>query len=104
MRVRRELPHPAHHFRQSQPVGVEHRATAIPRKAVAGEVRDVDVRGAQCDAFFQDARALVDQCEDAPADDFVVVDGAGRAPISARYPAISASTTGSGIASRRPAS
>jgi hypothetical protein len=40
-------------------------------KAVAIDVDDVDVCGAQSYAFFEDARALVDQRLDAALDDFL---------------------------------
>ena len=46
---------------QADAVGVEHRAAAPGREAVAGQVDDVDVGGAQREALLEDARAFVDQ-------------------------------------------
>src|SRR5438105_2022524 len=46
---------------ESDGVRVEHRAAAVGREAVAGEVDHVDVGGAQRDALLEDVRALVHQ-------------------------------------------
>src|SRR5690606_3047618 len=54
--------------------GMEHRAAAPRREAVAGEVDDVDVRRARRDAFVEDARAFVDERVDQALDDLLVAD------------------------------
>src|ERR1700730_5457076 len=56
---------------QADGVGVPHRSTGIRGKAVAIEIDDVDVHGAKRDAFFEEARALVNQRVDAAIDDFL---------------------------------
>src|SRR4030095_5125157 len=57
-RDRCEFAQPARDVVQPQHVGVEHRPTAIARKAVAGEVDDVDVGCAQRNALLQDPRTF----------------------------------------------
>src|SRR5262245_41832366 len=80
---RRRLPvHGAEHLpvlfhsgqqnRQADGVCVEHRTAAIAREAVAGAPDHVDVAGALCDAFLEDAQPLVQQREDAAFLDFLV--------------------------------
>src|SRR5690349_629088 len=59
------------HLLQADRVGVEHRPAAIAREAVAREVDDVDVGGAQRVAFFQDLRALVHERVDLALDDLL---------------------------------
>ena len=54
---------------------MEHRAAAITGKPVARKVDDVDVGCPERDAFLQDARPLVDERENAAADDLGIVDG-----------------------------
>jgi hypothetical protein len=56
----------------------------VQREAVAVQVDDVDVAGPGGDAFFQDARALVDQGEDAALHHLVVADLARRDAVGAR--------------------
>src|SRR5690606_34577139 len=50
------------------------RSSAEHGEAVAGEVDDVDVGGAQGNALFQNAGAFVHQGIDAALDDFLVAD------------------------------
>ena len=71
VRIGRETRHAAHDVVQTQHVGVEHRSAAMQRKAVAGQVDHVDIGRALRDAFVEDARAFVDQREDAALDDLV---------------------------------
>src|SRR5712692_11602126 len=59
-------------------VGVEHRPAAPSREAVAGDVDDVDVGGAQRDALLEQLGALVDQRVDGALDDLVVGDRLAR--------------------------
>ena len=40
------------------------------REAIAGEIDDVDIDGAQCVAFFQNARAFIHQRIDQAIDNF----------------------------------
>src|SRR5712692_4530560 len=68
--------HPAHHAIKPNRVGIEHRPAAEPREAIAGEVNHVDVRSAKGDAFLQDSRPLVHQCENGALDDFFIGDPA----------------------------
>ena len=53
---------------------MEHRPAAETRKAVAVDVDDVDVAGAQRDAFLEDLRAFIDQRVNATLEDFLVAD------------------------------
>src|ERR1019366_3631453 len=64
----------AQDVRQSDGVGVVKRAAPEIRKSIAREVHHVDVRGAQRDAFLQNARTFVDQRIQRPLDDFLVTD------------------------------
>ena len=56
---------------QSNAVGVEHRPAAIGGEAVAAHVHRVDVGGAKRHAFFEHARAFVDERVDGALDDLV---------------------------------
>src|SRR5882724_883207 len=62
------------HLVQPCGIGIEHRAAAVRRKAVAREVDHVDVGSAQRDAFLEDVRAFVGEGVDAALDDLVVRD------------------------------
>ena len=55
---------------QPDGVGIPHRTAAIGRESVAVQINDVDVDGAQRDAFLENARALIHQGIDATVDDF----------------------------------
>src|ERR1700754_932052 len=57
-------------------VGVEHRASAIDRPAVAIKPDHVDVARPRRDALFEDARTLVDHRVHHALEDFVVADDA----------------------------
>src|SRR5579863_7116307 len=59
------------HSSKAHGIREPHRAAAMCRKAVAIEVNDVDVHGAKRKAFFQDARALVDQGVNATVHDLL---------------------------------
>src|SRR6266850_4146424 len=61
-------------------VGIEHRAAAIDRPAVAIEPDHVDVARTRRDALFEDARALVDHRVHHALQNFVVADDALLAP------------------------
>src|SRR5580704_3807712 len=65
---------PGEHRLQSDRVGVEHRAAAIDRPAVAVDPDDVDVGGALGFTLFEDFRALVDHRIEAALEDFSVAD------------------------------
>src|SRR5574337_2162620 len=78
VRVLREALHRLHHVEEAELVGVEHRAAAEQRKAVAGEVDHVDVARAGRDALLQDARGLVDQREHQALHDLFVRNPARR--------------------------
>src|SRR5690606_40249598 len=52
--------------------GIGHRPAALSRETVAEPVYPVDILGAFGEALVQDARAFVDQCQDAALDDFLV--------------------------------
>src|SRR6185503_20127177 len=71
---------------ESDAIRIEHRPAAVGRKAVAGEVDHVDVRGAQRDAFFEDVGAFVHQGIDQSLHDLLVGDrsrlGADFFPVS----------------------
>jgi hypothetical protein len=53
---------------------MEHGATPLHGESVAREIDHVDVRGTLRDALLENARALVDQREQQPVDDFRVTD------------------------------
>src|SRR5207248_10736379 len=78
MRIGSEAPHRALHVIESHRVGVEHRSAAIARKAVAGEIHDVDIGRAQRNAFVEKLRALVHERVDATLDDLLLGDLARR--------------------------
>src|SRR5215470_8554761 len=59
-------------------VGVEHGPATVAREAVAVEVGDVDVAGAERDPLLEDARALVDERPEAACEHLVVADRAPR--------------------------
>src|SRR5436190_1257489 len=67
----------------SDGVGVPHGPATPGRKAVAMDIHDVDIGGAEGEAFFQDFRSFVDEGEDRALDNFLGVDrsalNAGRA-------------------------
>src|SRR5687768_7459191 len=65
-----EFLHAPQDLGQAHAARMEHRAAAMHREAVSREVDHVDVGGAQCDALLENARALVDQGEQQPVDDF----------------------------------
>src|SRR5690348_2317582 len=52
-------------------VGIPHRPTAMSREAIPVDENDVDINRAKCVAFFEYARAFVDERIDAAIDDFV---------------------------------
>ena len=90
MRVPRELPHPPQDPIQSHLVGIEHRSAARPRKAVTGEIHDVDVARPRGDPFLEDPRAFVHQGVDQAVHDLAVARSRrGETPISARCDAMS---------------
>src|ERR1700676_1596282 len=60
------------HCRKPDRVGVEQRAAAVARKAVAGGPHDVDVTGAQRDTLLQDANAFIDDRQQAALEDLGV--------------------------------
>jgi hypothetical protein len=60
------------HVGQADGVGVEHRAAAVQREAVAVEIDTSMSEARSGDAFLQDARAFVDQREDAALDDLLI--------------------------------
>jgi len=70
--------HAAEHIGQALEVGVKHRPAAVPGEAVPGHIRNIDVGGAERDAFLENARAFVHQRKDAAADDLALVDSARR--------------------------
>ena len=56
-----EFGDPVANVLQADRVRVPHGSAAIAGKTVAGDVNDVDIGGAQRVAFFQNARAFIDQ-------------------------------------------
>src|SRR6185295_18938938 len=64
------------HRRRPHRVRIEHGAAPMNREAVAIDVDDVDVRGAEREALLEDPRPLVDEGVDAALEDFLVGDGA----------------------------
>src|ERR1700730_12029983 len=78
VRIGRQARHAAHDVVETQHVGVEHGPAAIQRKAITGQINDVDVGRALGDALLEDARAFVDQREDAALDDLDIGDLAWR--------------------------
>src|SRR5260221_5365103 len=57
------------HFLEADGVRVPHWTAAVRRKAVTGEINDVDVHRSQRVTFFQNARAFVHQRVDTAIDD-----------------------------------
>ena len=67
-------------------IGPEHGAAGDFRKAVAVDVDNVDVAGANGDLVFEDASAFVHEGEDAAIEHLFVIDGrAGDAQLRARF-------------------
>jgi hypothetical protein len=60
---------------EADAIGVEHRAAAPCREAVAVDVDGIDVRGPQRQSFVEHARALVDQRVNRALDNRVVGEG-----------------------------
>src|SRR5579872_1478135 len=60
-----EAPHIGIDLIEADRIGIEHRPTAPGRKAIAGQIDDVDIAGPERDAFFEDLGAFVDQPIDA---------------------------------------
>ena len=60
----------------------------MQREAVAGEINQIDIGRAKCNALFEDARAFVDERKDQPIDDLAFADLRDVTPISFRYAAI----------------
>jgi len=56
-------------FFQADRVRIPHGPAAMRREAVAGEIDDVDIDGAQRVSFFQNARAFIHQRVDQAIDD-----------------------------------
>ncbi len=71
-----EAPDLLQHLAKPLALGPEHRAAAIDRVAIAVDIDDVDVRGAQRDALVEDLGALVDQRQHGAVDDLVGADPA----------------------------
>src|SRR5437763_2493341 len=71
--IARQLAHSARHVVEPQRVGVEHRSAAIQRKAVAGQIDEIDVGCAERNALLQNARAFIDEREDQAIDDLIIV-------------------------------
>src|SRR3974390_1390559 len=65
-------------FLHAYGVGIPHRAAAIRRETVSGQVHGVDIGGAQRVTLFQDARAFVDHGVNRALDDLLRGDGALR--------------------------
>jgi hypothetical protein len=64
--------HRSYDVRKTHGVGIEHRAAAEIRKAVACDVHDVDVGGARRNALLENAGALVDQRIEGTLDDLLI--------------------------------
>src|SRR5260370_6561434 len=65
-------------FSQTYGVGVPHRAATIRGETVAVEINDIDAQGAKGKTFFENARALFDECIEATTHDFLRADLAWR--------------------------
>src|SRR5207249_11812207 len=65
VRVLRQPPHGPHDAVEAERIGVVHWPAAPRRKAVSGQVHDVDVGRALSDAFLEDLRSFVDEGKDA---------------------------------------
>ena len=57
-------------------IGIEHRAAAPGREAVAIDVSDINIDSTLGDAFCQNTRAFVDQAVDTAFYDFFIRNGA----------------------------
>ena len=66
------------YFLQADRVCIPHRPAAIGREAVAVEINDVNIHGAQGIAFFQDACSFIHQRVDAAIHNFLGVNLALR--------------------------
>ena len=77
-------------------VGVKHGTAAPRREAVSVQVHDIDVHGAQREAFAQQLRAFVDQREQAAIDDFFATMLLRWMLASRATASISAAVSGSG--------
>ena len=66
-----EAPHRGDDLVEADRLRVEHRSALGRRETIAREVDDVDVARPQRDALLEDARAFVDQREDAALHDLV---------------------------------
>src|SRR5215471_8934870 len=71
---RGEIREPIADMPEADCVRIEHRPTAPDRKAVAVDPDHVDVSRPGRDAFFENARGLVDHGEQEPLDDLVGID------------------------------
>src|SRR5579864_2520485 len=83
--MRRGKPlHRLHHGRQSRLLRPVHRTSAPRGEAVAVDIYDVDIAGAQGDSFLEDLRALVDERMQQPIEDLFIGDGTALDPELAR--------------------
>ena len=71
---------PVEQRRQTDGVGIEHRAAAIAREAIARRPDHIDVGRAQRDALLQNAEALVEQRIQAALDDLLLACARAAAP------------------------
>src|SRR5579864_5439412 len=58
-------------FLQADGVGIKHRPAAMRRESISVEINNVDVDGAEGEAFLQNPRAFIDERVDAALDDFL---------------------------------
>src|SRR6202041_1459545 len=65
---------------QADLIGIEHRAAAIDRPAIAIEPDHIDIAGARRDLFFENSRAFIDHRIHHALEDFLVADDAALAP------------------------
>src|SRR4030095_16833399 len=72
--ARMKCRHVGQHLLEPDLIGIEHRATAIAREAVAVEVGHVDIARAEGDALFEDTRAFVDEGPQAAFEHLLVAD------------------------------
>src|SRR5438445_10669678 len=66
-----KLPHSLEHLPQSHRPRIPHRAAAIERESVPGDIDDIYIHRPQRNPFLQDLRALIDQCVDRPLDNLL---------------------------------
>lgn len=71
-----QFPYPRGDVGQPDAVRHPHWPALSARETVAREVHHVDVAGPLCDPTFEQARALVDDCEQAALEDLLPLDGA----------------------------